>query len=298
MLIPLEREEIPLGVPLPWTLYDQTETPLIAEGEIIETGAQLDFLASCSPCRLLDDTTAAEAEALTGAKDTGNDVFRFEDMKLKVGDRLQLQPPSQLSPERFMVRLIGYQKGASLLVSVPLTANGLRLALQEGEKVVMRVFSGQNAFGFTSSVERVCKLPYEYMHLSFPEEVRGMIIRKAPRIRTRIIASVNAGDNGSEQVSGILLNLSANGACLGARKAVGQKGEDIRISFRVHLHNVDTYLTLPAAIRAVFVDENAPGTQANLIQHGLEFTDLPPNDSVILQSMIYQQLVENPHNIA
>jgi hypothetical protein len=40
-------------------------------------------------------------------------------------------------------------------------------------------------------------------------------------------------------------------------------------------------------------DENKSG----LIRHGIEFQDLPPNDSVVLQSMIYQQMIENPQNV-
>ena len=34
-----------------------------------------------------------------------------------------------------------------------------------------------------------------------------------------------------------------------------------------------------------------------MVRHGIEFQDMPPNDSVILQSLIYQQMIENPHKL-
>ena len=53
----------------------------------------------------------------------------------------------------------------------------------------MRSFSGQNAFAFASTITRICKIPCEYLHLSFPDTIEAIVIRKATRIRTRIIAA-------------------------------------------------------------------------------------------------------------
>jgi hypothetical protein len=35
-----------------------------------------------------------------------------------------------------------------------------------------------------------------------------------------------------------------------------------------------------------------------MVNHGVQFQDLRPNDSMILQSMIYQQMIEQPHTLA
>lgn len=305
-LIPVDKDELEIGKPLPWALYDSQRTRLAAAGDIIQNKEQLLLLLDCNACRELtwesggDEDNAEElsAEQITKtAKDNGSQqsTFPFEEMKLKVGDRLQIQPPAQLSSERFIVKLIGYVNNTSLLVTSPIDTNGLRLQLIEGEKLVVRVFSSQNAFGFASTIEKVCKLPFEYLHLSFPNEVQGMVIRKAPRVRTKIIAAVVTCTQGSDSASAIISNLSASGALLDARRNLGEKGDVLKISFRVNLHNIDAYLTVTAAVRAVFTDEVDSG---GLIHHGLEFVDLQPNDSVILQSMIYQQMIERPHTLA
>lgn len=298
-LIPVQVEDIQVGSPLPWSIFDQDSQLLMMEGEVVATQDQLQLLMDYSPLRSLDweegEELPEEAEDKAPPPD---EVFRFSDMRLKVGDRLQIQPPAQLTQERFNVRLIGYLDGQSVLVTPPY-ANGLRLPLQEGENIIVRYFSGQNAFGFSATISKISKLPYEYFHLSFPESVKGMIIRKAPRVRTRIIAAVLRPDQppGSDPKSAIIANMSASGALLDSRHALGGKGDSIRLTFRVRLHNIDALLSVNAAIRAVFEDENPGPDKRCFVHHGIEFQDLEPNDSVILQSLIYQQMVENPHTL-
>lgn len=299
-LIPIKKDELEIGKPLPWTVFDPQRNRLAAAGEVIQTAEHLLLLLDSHPCREpirepgSNVGDIGEASADKGGNNVGQHTYPFAEMNLKVGDRLQIQPPAQLSPERFIVKLIGYLNNVSLLVTAPVNADGQHLQLLEGEKLVVRVFASQNAFGFASTVERVCRLPFEYLHLSFPAEVQGMIIRKSPRVRTKIIASVSTDQ--VDSAPAIIANLSATGALLDARRELAQKGDFIKLSFRVNLHNTEAYLTVNTVVRAVFTDETLDGG-AVFTHHGLEFVDLPANDSMILQSMIYQQMIEHPHTL-
>lgn len=310
-LILASSNELVAGQPVPWTLYDQQNTPLISRGELVRDEAHRDFLLACNASYELSwdadgGTENSEEnffpeEETPGEKDSetpnAGKHFTFDDMRLKAEDRLQLEPPAQLSRERFTVKVIGFLRNSSLLVTVPITANGLRLQLMEKEKVVMRSFSGQNAFGFACTIERIIKIPYEYMHLSFPDNIQGIMIRKAPRVKTRIIAAVHeSASNGNKQVSALISDISANGVSLDAKSALGNKGDSIKLAFRVQLHNVDAYLSVKGIIRAV-LSTDAEALKSGLIRHGIELQELQPNDSVILQSMIYQQMIENPHKL-
>jgi len=236
-------------------------------------------------------------ELVAPARDSFDHQFPFEAMKLKVGDRMQLQLPELLSRERVIVRLIGYINNLSLLVTMPRESNGLRSGLLENDTVVIRIFTSQNAFGFSATVAKVIKHPFEYLHLSFPNEVKGVLIRKAPRVRTKIICSVAGERCGDEGKPGLLVNLSANGALLDSRLALADKGDAIKLSFRIKLHAIDALLTVNAIVRAQFVDENPADGSCGFVHHGLEFVDLQPNDSLILQSMIYQQMIEQPKTV-
>lgn len=307
-LIQIEKSLIEIGKPLPWTIFDREHNLLASAGDVIQTKDQFLLLLNKHPCRELTwDAGGNQAEELTSEIITKKDKnktdqqgnFEFKTMNLRVGDRLQIEPPAKLSKERFVVKLIGYVEKVSLLVTPPMD-KGLSLPLLEGENLIMRVFSSQNAFGFASTIKRVCKSPFEYLHLSFPEEVQGMMIRRAPRIKTKIVATAAPDtQNGEAGVSpAIISNLSANGALLDSRKGLAEKGGKLKVSFRVNLHNIDALLQVNAVVRAVFTDEVVDGNGAKLIHHGLEFVNLQPNDSVVLQSMIYQQMIERPHAVA
>ena len=278
-LILANSNEIVAGKPVPWSLYDQYRNLLLDQGDLVRDEEHREALLASGACHELSwevpvagensDPGFLSGEASpsgqNGIVETGA-RFTFDDMKLKVEDKLQLEPPAQLTRERFTVKVIGFLRGASLLVSMPITANGLRLQLREKEKLVMRSFSGQNAFGFACKIERICKIPYEYMHLSFPDDIQGIVIRKAPRVKTRIIAAVQDGKTGAEkQISALISDISANGVSLESRQALGDKGDILNLTFRVQLHNIDAYLSLKGMIRAIFT---ADPTDASKSSHG------------------------------
>jgi hypothetical protein len=312
-LILANSNEIVSGKPIPWSLYSQEYMLLLSEGDLVRDDRHRDELVTTGAYRELAWETSelngdaggnlstvidSDSNLTDGGLSKPDLVFTFDDMRLKVEDKLQLEPPSQLSRERFSVKVIGFLRSASLLVTVPITASGLRLQLMEKQKVVMRSFSGQNAFGFACTIERIIKIPYEYMHLSFPDNIQGIMIRKAPRIKTRIITTVQDSTNSSAaQISALISDVSANGVSLESKQALGVKGDVLNLAFRIQLHNVDAYLSVKGIIRAVVSGDETEANKSGLIRHGIEFHDLQPNDGVVLQSMIYQQMIENPHNV-
>jgi hypothetical protein len=223
--------------------------------------------------------------------------FAFEAMNLRVGDRLQVQPPARVSLERCPVRLIGYLQDMSLLITAPATPNSVRLQMMEGDSLVMRYFSGQNAFGFACDVQRVCKLPYNYLHIGFPAKIQGTVIRKAARVRTKVIARISTEKDAHAAHTGVISNLSANGALLDARRSVAETGDVIKLVFKLKLHGIQTELSLSAVVRTCFDDENLKQSGASLSHFGLQFTDLSPNDQMLLQSMVYQHMIEQPQSV-
>jgi hypothetical protein len=173
----------------------------------------------------------------------------------------------------------------------------LRVPLHEGDAVVVRAFVGQSAFGFSTSVEKICMNPFDYIHLSFPDAVQGMSVRKAPRVKTRIIASVaDLSGTGAESLPGIVVNMSATGVLLDSNRALCAKDGRLRMAFKVELHGVEALLTVEGIARNVWTGES--GTEpASIHHHGVEFVDLDPNDRMILQSVVYQHMIESPQNL-
>jgi hypothetical protein len=239
----------------------------------------------------------AEPKQTEESKQT-EDVFTFEDMRLKVEDKLQLEPPSPHNNERFTVKVFGYLKGGSILVTAPIAPNGLPVILNENDKVVMRSFSGQNIFAFVCTVQRVVKLPYLYIHLSFPHIIEGVKIRNAPRVKTNIIATVkNSKCDAAGHSAAIMSDICANGVSLMSKQSLGNKGDILHLSFQLHLHEVEAFISVKGVIRTMNSDDNKHDAIKSGFTLGVEFQDLHANDAVILRSMIYQQLVENPHGV-
>lgn len=222
--------------------------------------------------------------------------LKFADMRLRVGDRLLLSPPVKVSSERFPVRLVGYVEGVSVLVTHPYE-RFLRLPLHEGDEVVMRAFVAQSAFGFSTWVEKIYAAPFDHLHLSFPESVQGMAVRKAPRVKMRIIASVNNLSQGAgENMPGIIANISASGVLLDSPHPLAEKNDRMRLAFKVELHGMEAFLTVEGVARNVWMGEAAEGQKATF-HHGIEFVDLDPSDQMILQSLVYQHMIDSPQNL-
>lgn len=307
-LILAGKNDIAVGKPSPWRLYDREHKVLVEQGGTVRDDEHLDRLLADGVYRELSWESSGDkngslppAKTKTGElkPDKSSSQFTFDDMKLKAESRLQLEPPAQLGRERVPVKVIGYLRDVSLLVTAPVAANGVRLQLMEGEKVIMRSFSGQNAFAFPCTVERACKLPYEYLHLSFPDVIEGIVIRKAARVKTRIIAAIqnNSSRNSGEQVSALISNISAHGAALDAKHPLGKKNDTLNLAFRVNLHKIDAFLSIKGVIRAIHRGEAADISDPEITRYGIEFQNLQPNDTIILQSSIYQQIVESPHQL-
>lgn len=240
-----------------------------------------------------DETQTSDDAANNALPET----FAFDAMNLKVGDRLQVQPPTTVSSDRSPVKLIGYLLDQSMLITAPTTADAVPMQLMPGDQLIMRVFSGQNAFGFACDVQRVCRLPYGYLHTSFPKKIQGTVIRKAARVKTKIIVKVRLENGDATEHTAVISNLSANGALLDGRRTMAQEGDTLRINFKLKLHNIEAELSLACLVRTVFDDEALKQSGTTLAHFGVQFVALEPNDQMLLQSMVYQHMIEKPQSV-
>jgi c-di-GMP-binding flagellar brake protein YcgR len=220
--------------------------------------------------------------------------FSFESMRLRVGDRLQLELAQSAAEQRHIVRLLGFLEGRSLMVTVP-AASPRQQPLIEGDELVVRVFTGQGAFGFTSFVEQLIRRPFEYLHLGFPKRIEGRIIRNSPRVKAGLPAHVRAVEHAGAAISATLENLSASGTLLRSATPLGELGTALRIEFSVDVFGNASDVSINARI----CTSSAPSGEgrADGHQYGVEFIDVGPNDALVLQAFVYQTLVENPQNM-
>src|SRR5574340_43987 len=126
------------------------------------------------------DTSTSLVPPQPQAPENRQDTTALDDIKLQIGDTLQLQPQHEASAERYYVKLIGYLKNAGVIVSTP-SADGKLLFVREGQNFVVRAFCGKSAFAFPTTVIKAASVPYAHLHLSYPRRVRGIVVRKGAR---------------------------------------------------------------------------------------------------------------------
>jgi len=220
---------------------------------------------------------------------TKPEAFTFDDMRLQVGARMQIQIPFGANAPQYFTTLIGFVKDEYLIVRIPFE-NGLSIALPQESTVVVRVLSGVHVFAFTSIVRRVFLAPLFYAHLSFPEKIAGTVVRKAVRAAVDLPVSVKGA--GGSPVDARFSNLSATGGYIESPSELGERDQSVRVTFafRVRPGNREVKIDAAATIRNV----RAPGPGGEQgYGYGVRFDDLPDEQTLMLQNVVYQALTEN-----
>lgn len=314
----LTLEDIEIGKPLRWAIYNGDKDLIFGRGEVIPTRAEAEAAIAKGWFRLFQDgdtvaaqtsirpltsrversplrdaviaqqqqNTAAGAPAAPAAADkkAGKPgVVALEGSRIQVGDAVQLQGSADAS-QRYLVRLIGYAKNAGVIVSVP-EVNGAPVILREGQAFVGRFFSGLSAYAFPTSVLRQTNVPYPHLHLTYPREVSVQEVRKSPRIDIELIAALSLPSG--KEGAGKIVDLSATGAGLRTKQPLAAKGDVIQAKFKVSVQGLDTVLVLAAEVC------NARADPEQAMPHflGLRFVDVEASAQFALTAFVYGRLV-------
>ena len=239
--------------------------------------------------------TAAEplpAEDLLPARKATR-LYTFRHMHLKVGDRLHLEPPRRIAGGRASLIMLGWFEGKSVITTAPQNGAG-RVLLLEGEPVLVRAFTGKNVFAFRSTVLKIAYIPFDHLHLRFPDTVEGVAIRRSPRCRLHLSVRVTAG--GIAAGAGSILDIGTAGALIETATPLGQDEELIQIAFSFDLDGVPVSLNLQAQVRGRKTSLTPDGEPRH--QYGVEFRNLQPNDRLILGSLVWYHVYEHPSSAA
>lgn len=223
--------------------------------------------------------------------------FEFEAMNLQVGVRLQLITHRRLKPVQHFSMLIGYLKDEYLIVKIPLE-NGAPIALSEGERITIRVFSGTNVCSFPCTVERVFGRPLLYAHLSFPDSIQGTSLRAAMRVKVDIAAQVSAPGLDTDPVECLLTNLSVSGARIEAPRSLPEHGGEIMLAFALPGPFGDQAVRVGTrcAVRNV-TSAQAEHDEEGVFAYGVQFVDLEPVHFTMLQNLTYEALLADRQKI-
>lgn len=304
-LIPLSKTEIAVGKVTQRPIYDRHGKLLLSSGNTIETISQLnslfeqgyvqktewdDLAAKPKPAPMLAKPVSTQvqkpaqptpAPAPLPAKDN---TAQMDDVRWYVGETLHMQALNE-SEQRFVVKLIGYIKGKSVLVTAPMV-DGKYVLIRDNQTFVVRAFQGKKAFAFTVIALKSVFSPHPYLHLSYPRHINSSVIRHDARASVKIIASVSF-NNPDRTAAATLLDLSLGGSSGILKQAVAEKGEVGTVSFKINVVGNEGLLTIDFIVRSVGPNEEADG-----YRYGFEFQNLTPQNKLILSAFVHQTIAE------
>ncbi len=221
--------------------------------------------------------------------------MEYSDLKLQVGESVQLQPRDGDTGKRLHGKVIGYLPGQSLLVTTPRIKDKVMI-IREGQPFVVRMMLGNRIVGFASTVLRSCARPYPYLHLSFPEEMEQIVVRQAQRVRVKLFASLK-NDNPefrSEKPHPVtIVDISTSGAMVIAPEQVGEVDDEVILTCVLKIAETDKLLTIPAVMRNVHSELSHGATEEENYYHGLQFKLQDQQDTIALYGFVYEQIVKS-----
>jgi hypothetical protein len=286
-LQPVSIEDIPVGKPLPWRLYDRNGYIVFARGEMVASREQLINLQAAG---LLLDTDARPQNRETGdfaefRKFAPLESFPAQGIKPQIGETVQIRLPNQSPQLYYTVHLIGYIKNQSILITRP----GNRTFIPvEGELAEVRMVTGSHIYAFEAAIQRICISPLQYLHLNYPLEVRGQQLRKSPWAHVNLAATMT-GSEGVRELA-LMLNLSPDGGQLHAPPTLGKVGDKLHLSMHVGMDELKTTLNLDATIR--HVRQASEAVASNLMEYGVSFNDIAATDALWLKALVYRHIAE------
>jgi c-di-GMP-binding flagellar brake protein YcgR len=302
-LVPVRASELLVGQPSPWPIYNDMGDLLLARGSMIDTQSQLDGLLEHGLFRneKWGDEPDTDSVPLPKSLDVlqkrrrskglrppapsrgQESIVGMDEVRWQIGDAVTLQLKE--APEaRYSISLIGSLAGKSVLLSAPVK-DGKYIHLRDGQIVIVRALSGRRAYAFATSVLKYQNLPYPYLHLACPREVRCTVIRRDARVEVDLDAFLIIGTAPPAKIS--LLDISVGGVS-GIGNFLGS-GKDAtgRLRFIVNVAGEERGLDLDVVLRMVEADADP-----HYAKYGLEFVDVSARDRVILSAFVYQAVSE------
>lgn len=215
-------------------------------------------------------------------------ILNLLTLDLGIGDALQLQDSSP-SNHRYFAKLIGFLNKAGVVVSHPMQDKKL-LPMNDGQGFLVRGFSGRKTYEYNADVLSVSRIPYPLLHLSFPDRIETLTMRRALRIKPNLAGWIESKDTSSAQIRipMIVVDISTSGARVHAKRQFGRIGEVVSVSCRLPIDDEEQIFSISAVIRNSYnetLTESRGGV--DVVTYGLEFIQPEGSVRMALQNYIY-----------
>jgi len=198
----------------------------------------------------------------------------LDQVNLRIGDLVQLQ----IGNESYFVKLIGYLKYKSFIVSMPEGSEN-HTRPEMGQPIEVRFSVDNRPFSFHTVISHITVAPFPCLHLAYPNSVQSLQERQYERVRVNITGVANTADD--ENTACIVHDLSIGGALIALKNPTGVVNDRLLLTLRVEINGTQFELNLDSKIRSVRLGQTSNDTGAYILQ-GLAFNDLSEKDILAL----------------
>jgi c-di-GMP-binding flagellar brake protein YcgR len=301
-LAPLRKNEVMIGRPLPWPVYDRSRKLLLRQGFVLESMSQIERLIEIGLFRPAEGSMAGVYGAISGGgeeeaptyvapaklSDTGTPGVTIANAKFEVGMAVQLST-NGFPDEVNVVKLVGFLDKQSIIVTHPLK-DGAVAFIKEGSEFHCRAFQKRNAYSFSTVVLKSQLAPFPYLHLSYPANVTAMPVRKSLRIPVEIIAAVGLKGHSVKRPC-LIRDLSLSGVLIQSTEQLGEQQAVLSIAFRLAVDEAPTLFEIDVLVRNNVTGEN--DKNKGIHRAGCEFNDIDADLRRMLELYIYRELAQD-----
>ncbi len=191
---------------------------------------------------------------------------------------------------RYRSKLLGYKTKHSIMITTPMEGNEA-LSLLDNDKCTVRYMDGQNACAFETAVQRVCKEPFSYLHLYYPDLIEHVQLRAAQRFPVELTASATQNNNkDATKYKATIVDLSPLGIGFSSEKSIGEVSDIFNLA--IELPNNGETKTLQINVMICNIQETISNKNSEdiLYRYGAKFLTEDPAQQLKIAELIYQHI--------
>jgi len=130
------------------------------------------------------------------------------------------------------------------------------------------------------------------LYVEYPQQLEAVKIRAATRLQTRLLVSVDGGEETSLGVAwprqALCRDISLGGAQLEAGDLLANVGATLYITARLPIADMDQVVLLQATVKHIDASDTAT---AYRVRHGVVFQAMDEETRLVLTAFVYQQML-------
>jgi hypothetical protein len=278
-----DKKAIIVGRPMPFSIYSAERKLLLAAGRLVPN----EFVRES----MLRSGAFAGGEnagqSIRGANDADEQKDELDELRSRyqhTAERQQIGFRMEREGAVYRTRVVGVsENGSGLMMSGPLTMEGVPAKLREGESWTFRALYSTAAVRFNAVVSAVSTQPFSYFCASQLTDIERRSVRRWPRTATALDTARKG------EVRRIIVDLSVGGARVAAKhQASLQQGQSLLLSPMLQLDIGIKPMSLDATVINLYGSSDPRHPRIDF--YGVQFEKVAEPDRVILHAYVQEHL--------